>query len=337
MVRLVTILRYLFDTCRLKHLKTHFRRTVMLLMGCAMTLSLLYVYMNWQLLSSATSVNLYPDGVLGQLDNSWQQYLFRGPPPLLSVRNLDLYFAAIASVGSPINKELNWPKSLAEEYRTRKTLLGAVLVSKSGVDQAVVSVNDTWGPSLSDYVFFVRDGISVPTNLKQFPVIQLRVSRESASTVEMFALLKYLHANYLERYKWFIVASTETYVAGEDLQEVLHKLDSQSIVYMGKAGSTNPVEMFKLRLMANEYFCEGGPGIVLSNGALKAIVPHLDECLMLIQGYNKKLLSRSDGIHLNRADVELGRCFSRKLNVYCSTSQEVSEPVLAWSSTQLCH
>ena len=44
-------------------------------------------------------------------------------------------------------------------------------------------------------------------------------------------------------------------------------------------GSVHPMEMTKLKLITNEFYCERGPGFVLSGGALSAIVPYLDGCL----------------------------------------------------------
>ena len=129
---------------------------------------------------------------------------------------------------------------------------------------------------------------------------------------QLFSLIKLLHSKYIENYNWFLLASHEVYVAARDLENLLKRLDPHTPVYLGKPESQNPFEMASLRMLPNEYFCKGGPGIILSRAALEAIVPFLDKCLQQIQSYS-----------FNRSDVELGRCFSRKVDVHCSTSGEV--------------
>ena len=280
--------------------------------GCVLT-TLVLIWFNWESYYPSKSTT-----ATANAGNFLQRYLFKGPPPSLMVRNVNQYFTAAASLGSPIEKELYWPETLTDEYRGRKSVMGAVLTSVSKLDQTVRITNETWGPSLSDYRIFVR---SDSTGSNRFPVVALKVGKTATAVNELFALLKFIHANYLDLYNWFIVVSDETYVAGEDLEEVLYKFDPQSVVYMGKAGNLNLAEMFQQRLMANEYFCEGGPGILLSNGALKAIAPRLDQCLTHTEKHNRKALSRSQ---LHHPDIELGRCFSRWLGVQCSTSLEVS-------------
>ena len=250
--------------------------------------------------------------------NFLQKLLFRGPPPTLALRNLNRYFTAATSLGSPIEKELNWPETLAEEHKSRQAVMGAVLTSVSKLDRTVRTTKETWGSSVSDYRIFVRGN---STALNHFPTVTMNLGKAATAVDELFAVLKFLHANYLKLYNWFIVVSDETYVAGEDLTEALYRFDPQSIVYMGKAGSTNPIKkMFQQRMMANEYFCEIGPGIVLSSMALKVIVPHLGQCLTHVKKSKRKART------FPHPDVELGRCFSRWLGVQCSTSPEVRKP-----------
>ena len=284
-----------------------------LIIGCVLTTLVCFSWVSYYPSTSTAAISTQAD-----TGNILQRLLFRGPPPTLAVRNLNLYFAAAASLGSPIEKELNWPERLTDEHKSREAVMGAVLTSVSRLDRTVRTTKETWGPSLSDYRIFVRGN---STSLNYFPTITLKLEKTATAINELFALLKFLHANYLMLYNWFVVVSDETYVAGEDLTEVLYKFDPQSIVYMGKAGSTNPIKMFQQRMLANEYFCESGPGIVLSSTALKAIVPHLDQCLTLV---NKRSRKSQERPAFCRPDVELGRCFSRWLGVQCSTSPEVS-------------
>ena len=213
-------------------------------------------------------------------------------------------------------KELGWPETMEEEYKMRKNILGAVLTPVNRLDYTISTVNETWGSTLTGYTIFVKSDSTVPTRLNHnFSIVGLRLEEGASGLEELFSLLKNLYANYLEEYNWFLIVSDRTYVAGRELEWRLLHLDPQKLVYMGRAVNTKD---FKLRMLANEYFCESGPGIVLSNAALRAIVPHLDPCMTLVQGYSRKRDSFP-----SQPDLELGRCFSRKLGIHCSTSVKV--------------
>jgi len=220
-------------------------------------------------------------------------------------------------MGSPINKELGKPWKLATEYHVKKTLFTAVYTSRADVEVTAGILNATQDTVTMDYRIFFGGDSDFPIEWRKLPIMQLKQEQDFSSqpTVhQLFSLLKFVHKKYIGTYDWFLLASSEVYVATSDLEKLLSKLDPHTIVYMGRPGSQNPIEMASLRMMVNEYFCEGGPGIILSHTALEAIVPFLDECLKQVQSYST----------FSRSDVELGRCFSRKLDVHCSTSQEVT-------------
>lgn len=198
----------------------------------------------------------------------------------------------------------------------RKTILGAVLTTVDRLDYAASTVNATWGPTLARYKIFVKSDSNIPARLNDnFPIVKLGLKEDASDLEEMFSLLKNLYAHHLEAYDWFLLVSDKTYVAGSELEWMLLHLDPQKLVYMGRAVNTKD---FRLRMLANEYYCKSGPGIVLSNAALRAIVPHLDLCMALVRGYSKKRY-----VFPSHPDLELGRCFSRKLGVHCSTSMKV--------------
>ena len=217
------------------------------------------------------------------------------------------------SVGTP-GKE---PDTVEEEYKMRKIMLGAVLTSVTRLEYTIGIVNATWGSTLTRYKIFVENGnTNIPARLNDnFSIVGLRLEESSSGIEALFGLLKNLYSNYLEEYDWFLLASDTTYVAGRELEEMLLHLDPQKLVYMGRATSSKNL---KLRMLSNEYFCESGPGIVLSNAALRAVVPHLDNCLALVHRY-----SRKKDLFPSQPDLELGRCFSRKLGVHCSSSMKV--------------
>ena len=197
-----------------------------------------------------------------------------------------------------------------------KTLLVAVFTPLAEVPSTARLVNETWGSGMTDYRIFFGGDSDFPSDWRRFPIMQLQHEQEFSSSQltvrQLFSLIKFLHSKYIESYNWFLLASHEVYVAARDLENLLNRLDPHTPVYLGKPESQNPFEMASLRMLPNEYFCEGGPGIILSRAALEAIVPFLDECLQQVQSYS-----------FNHSDVELGRCFSRKVDVHCSTSREV--------------
>ena len=69
----------------------------------------------------------------------------------------------------------------------------------------------------------------------------------------------------------------------------------------------------------------GGPGVVLSQAALKALYPHLDKCLGAVEKHN---MDSSQPQWYNE-DVELGRCISRNIGVQCSASIDKVQPAAA--------
>jgi len=235
------------------------------------------------------------------------------------------YLTTFGSMGSPINKELGKPWKLATEYHVKKTLFTAVYTSRADVEVTAGILNATQDTVTMDYRIFFGGDSDFPIEWRKLPIMQLKQEQDFSSqpTVhQLFSLLKFVHKKYIGTYDWFLLASSEVYVATSDLEKLLSKLDPYTPVYMGKPGSTDPAEMADLKMIPNEYFCEGGPGIILSHAGLEAIVPFLDECLKQMESYMNEEGSGSES-EFGRGDTELGRCFSRKLDIQCSTSREV--------------
>ena len=47
---------------------------------------------------------------------------------------------------------------------------------------------------------------------------------------------------------------------------------------MGRAGARRKEDLERLELLPHERYCMGGPGVILSNGAMRGVGPHLDNC-----------------------------------------------------------
>lgn len=68
-------------------------------------------------------------------------------------------------------------------------------------------------------------------------------------------------------------------------------------------------EFGKLALAANENFCMGGPGIILSRETLSRFTPHIKKCLKNFYTFHE--------------DVELGRCVHKFANTSCTWTYEM--------------
>lgn len=316
--------RYRTVTSRLLSYLPRLKPLTAFLTGCALGCLLstaLFVWVSGGLKSSNS--DYYNSAIF---NTPWSyHYNYR-----MTQESLMMYLRTVGSLGSPIEKQLGRPGSLVAEFRKRKSLLAVVLTTWDRLERTANIVNETWGQAVTDYRIVVAGNKNTNTftiteemRNKHIPISVLWKSEDfevGGSTLnQTFQLLKHLHYQYRELYDWFLLLQDNVYVATIDLEMMLKILDPYHLVYMGKPGSTNPLDMANLRMITNEYFCESGPGVILSNAALKAIEPHLDECLELVHTY-----SLENGIVLDRADAEVGRCFSRRLGVSCSTSQEVS-------------
>ena len=81
------------------------------------------------------------------------------------------------------------------------------------------------------------------------------------------------------------------------------------LYYIGQPGTGTKEEYGKLGLGANENFCMGGPGIILSHETLARFVPHIKKCLK--------------NFYTHHEDVELGRCIYKYANTSCTWSYEM--------------
>ena len=224
--------------------------------------------------------------------------------------------------------------SLAGELRSKRRLLVAVLTSRQRLNDTVVMVREILGDGAVgvDYAVFVAgEGPSIPG---VYWLRRMRDLRErEGNLTQIFHVLSYLDSSFVRHYHWFLLASHDTYIAVSDTEEMLSRLDAAKPVYMGRPASDSPSVMATLHLLTNEYFCEWGPGIILSNAALAAVSEHLDICKKLSGSFGSH--SSNQDLRPGRGDVELGRCFSRKVGIRCTSSREVSSLSLSLSPLSL--
>ena len=215
------------------------------------------------------------------------------------------------------------PKSIAAELKSRKTLLIAVLTSRSELNETQEMISKTWKSKKGadvDCGFFVA-GDGPPTHSVHWMGDGAEFHPTRGNREAIFQLLSLLRAKFSRHYRWFAVTSGNTYIAARELEIVLSRLDSSSPAYIGRPSSEKAEERRALHLMPDELYCEWGPGIVLSSASLNAIAPYLDGCRRAASDFAGS--GTLDSFKLERGDVELGRCFNRILGIRCTSSSQV--------------
>ena len=199
------------------------------------------------------------------------------------------------------------PKTIAEELALKKTLFVGVVTAEKLLNTRGKAIFETWGKSAPMITFFSGEGESRTT----LPVVSLPgVDDTYPPQKKVFRMLKYMHDNYINEYKWFLRADDDVYVRVPQLIQFLNTLDSSKMIYMGQPGMGKPQDLERIKLRADEHYCMGGTGVIYSNTLLRRLAPHLDECLAkVVVSYNE--------------DLEVGRCISRRLDVQCTWSYEV--------------
>ena len=215
-------------------------------------------------------------------------------------------------VGSVISlgEEYYSTSKVSSEFQTKKPLLVIVTTTQKQLQSTTALVSTTLhhpsvdykilvggklDPSLLEYMQATADNVYHVPQCNEF---MYRLDSDS-----MGCLLNTINSRYGGGYQWFVVASSQTYIAGGELHQLLAQLDPSDIVYMG-----HPSNSVAKKQNRHEDYCEEGPGIILSNAALKSIQPYLQQCMY----------GRGQG------DVALGKCFNRNLHTQCTKTAQVS-------------
>ena len=204
------------------------------------------------------------------------------------------------------------PKTLAEELggNMRQPLFVGVVTSKKLLSTRAVAINNTWGRQLGPNLrFFSSEGSRHPPGL---PVVSLSGTDDTyPPQKKVYRMLKYMYDHFLNQYSWFMRADDDLYVRVGPLIKYLSALDPSTDLYIGQPGIGKPDDWERIQLYANEHYCMGGPGVLLSRSLLVKLGPHLEECLKnVVVSWNE--------------DLEVGRCIMRRLGVQCTWSYEVS-------------
>ncbi|KAF5300099.1 hypothetical protein FQA39_LY11291 [Lamprigera yunnana] len=186
-------------------------------------------------------------------------------------------------------------------------LLVGVMTAKKYVDTRAEAVYDTWGKTVPGKILFFS---SENSRSDRLPLVALPdIDDDYPPQRKSFAMLKYMHDNFIDKYEWFLRADDDVYIRSDHLQMLLRSVDSRKPWFIGQAGRGKPNEIGTLALKKNENYCMGGPGIIMSREILKRVVPNINDCL--------------ENLYSTHEDVELGRCVRKFAGVSCTWAYEM--------------
>jgi len=186
-----------------------------------------------------------------------------------------------------------------------------VLTAKKYLPTRSKAVYETWGKQTDKINFFVGseggdDNVKYSQNL---PVIFLKGTSDVdyPPQKKMFAMLKHICKYHINDFEWFLRADDDLYFRPDRFKQVVSKIDSDKMLFMGQHGNGHAEMRDKLGLDGHN-FCMGGPGVFLNQIAMKSLCPHLDEC--------------EANVASNEEDVEIGRCVTKHLHIECTNNWE---------------
>ena len=208
--------------------------------------------------------------------------------------------------GSVYNSHIFMKRNSGDEFKwSRKPLLSVVVVPAHQVENVMNILQKTWGERNSSYKIALgkkkklhheNDDIFLFQNVEICPNF---LSEGVLSAKDVFCLLQSIHDAHIQDYRWFQIVTMDVYVASSRLERLLEGFDSQSLIYMGKSEFTPAL---------HNYYCLGGPGIILSWYALQQLSAYMKECDVQ-----------------ERWDISLGRCLIEQLKVSCLRLEKVRE------------
>ncbi|XP_035691293.1 chondroitin sulfate synthase 1-like [Branchiostoma floridae] len=187
-----------------------------------------------------------------------------------------------------------------------------VMTAEKYLNTRAVAAFETWVRSIRGRVEFFTGGHAGNRHGGVVPTVFLRgVTDVYPPQKKSFLMLKYMHDHYLDEYEWFVRADDDVYIQGGKLEQFLRGVNSSQPLYIGQPGFGKQGEFGQLGFAADENFCMGGPGMIMSRETLRRVVPNISWCL-------KNLYSAHE-------DVEVGRCIGRFAQVSCTWSYEAKD------------
>lgn len=200
-----------------------------------------------------------------------------------------------------------------EHLNAKNLLLVGVMTAQRFLDSRALEIWRTWAQHVPGRViFFVAQDTHISQSVSRsgMEIIILRgVDDSYPPQKKSFVMLRWMYDNHLLNFHWFMRADDDLYVRSDRLKNLLLSLDPNKAHLLGQAGLGNLLEYGQLSLGAEDNYCMGGPGIIMSRETLRQLAQHLESCL----GH---LLTTHE-------DVELGRCIRRHVGVACPWNYEM--------------
>ena len=173
------------------------------------------------------------------------------------------------------------PRTLKDEYMFKKSLLVGVLTQQEYLPTRAKALYETWGKEVDKLILFVGEDCNVSADLAHLPIVKLESVPDHVYPPlrKAFAVMKYMYEHHVNEFNWFIRADDDMYVRTRKLTDLLNQMNPYEQVYLGRAGAGRKEDLKRLELLPHERYCMGGPGVILSNGAMRGVGPHLDNCL----------------------------------------------------------
>lgn len=165
------------------------------------------------------------------------------------------------------------------------------MTAQKYLESRAEAIHSTWGQTVPGKLQFFSSEVSFS---KTLPLVSLiGIDDSYPPQKKSFAMLKYIHDHYIDKYEWFMRADDDVYVRTDRLEKLLRSVDSSKPWFIGQTGKGNTDEFGLLSLDHDENFCMGGPGVIFSRETLKRIAPYMEQCL--------------GSLFTTHEDVELGR------------------------------
>lgn len=190
----------------------------------------------------------------------------------------------------------------------KKLIFIGVMTAQKYLNTRALAIHNTWGQTVPGKLIFFsssssRSNCTIP--LVPLPLVDDSYPPQKKS----FLMLKFMHDNFIDEFEWFMRADDDVYIRTDYLEKFLRSVNSSKPQFIGQAGLGNKEEFGQLSLQADENFCMGGPGMIMSKDTLRLVIPHIRYCL-------KNLYSTHE-------DVEVGRCIRKFVGIPCTWSYEM--------------
>ena len=175
----------------------------------------------------------------------------------------------------------NEPQTLRDEYVFKKGVLVGVLTQQEYLSTRAKALYETWGKEVDKLILFVGEDCNISADLSHLPIVKLEGVPDHVypPLKKAFAVMKYMYSHHINGFNWFIRADDDMYLRADKLTDLLSRMNPYEQVYLGRAGAGRKEDLERLELLPHERYCMGGPGVILSNGAMRGVGPHLDNCL----------------------------------------------------------